>query len=467
MLPATGKPIDDPRHIALLLPTRGRPEYLMRLFESLERTTSDKRRVDVWMYVDRDDESTRQFLDREPLGKFSLRIKWIVGDRIKTLGETTNALWRQCTSNAGLYMPINDKYLFMTHDWDCHVREAFDRYPDRILLAYPDEPGVGPEQVSLAILSAQWTNTIGRVFAGYFPFWYDDMWVDQVAQLIQRKMRLDIQIDPQAGQGKTGRMRNVLFWTHVFQDTLDERIGEADLLRKIIYPEGSAAYAESAERAGRLVEQLTAARRGRGVISQEREALFTERIRSGVPDSARTRPDATYLEAETDAAGRLVAKASRLAGEQKHHEALRILDHLSGAYQVFTNVEYLRAECLAGLGRHDDARLAALAELKLQPQHAGVAALLDELASTNSDPPASAPSRRLSGILSLKVIPVGDNPARPKAATRHMGAVEVFLIRWVLRWQALFRLLSAHRLGAWPAVIREHWRKYQRGHRHL
>src|ERR1035438_10275325 len=53
--------------IALLLNTRGRPEKLVEVFDSLRQTTVQKDSVSLWLLVDDDDNLTRSAIDA---GKF-------------------------------------------------------------------------------------------------------------------------------------------------------------------------------------------------------------------------------------------------------------------------------------------------------------------------------------------------------------------------------------------------------------
>ena len=49
--------------IAILLSTRGRPDMLMEVFDSLRATTVRKDKVALWLYVDDDDRVTREAID--------------------------------------------------------------------------------------------------------------------------------------------------------------------------------------------------------------------------------------------------------------------------------------------------------------------------------------------------------------------------------------------------------------------
>ena len=128
------------------------------------------------------------------------------------MGERLNKLREISNRNAGIYMAIADDYIFITKNWDNNLRKAINSFPDRIVLAFPEDPIAEPNQITHMWVSTEWTNILGRYISEYFPFWYDDVWYDQVAQMIQRKVKLDIEVIPQGDKGKTQGMRNLLFW---------------------------------------------------------------------------------------------------------------------------------------------------------------------------------------------------------------------------------------------------------------
>jgi len=330
------KPIDNQQHISILIPTRGRPNYLKNVFDSIEDTTKDKSLVDVWIYVDDDDVATKQFIDTYPKDKYSFKIAYVFGPRTNTQGEMSNILREKCTTNPGIYMLTGDDYIFVTKYWDNIIREAFNRYPDRILLAYPVDPIVAPDQVTLIILSAEWTNILGRFLTEYFPFWSDDVWLDQVSQMIQRKIKLDMQMAPQGGKGKTPRMKNLLFWHRFFMNTMDERIEDANILRRALYPENSPEYYKNVEDGDRLAKRIIAESRKR----RDSDLIFMERRLSAFPENSTSQADLSYLIAEADAINHLYKKLGPVINQGHFVEASNIWDNIMVASKNLKDGQY-------------------------------------------------------------------------------------------------------------------------------
>ena len=317
------KPIDNPDHISLLLPTRGRPVMLQNLFDSIKETTLDKRLIDLWVYVDEDDELTRSFIDSKVWIKYGFDINWIVEEKLNVgPGQLDNELWKKCAANSGIYMGLADDYIFVTKHWDEVVRQAFRRYPDRILLAYPEDP-VAPGVVTFVILSAEWLNISGRLFPEYFPFWFVDAWIDQVAQMIQRKVKLDMRMEPQGGKGKTQGMKNLVFWDRFFDNMLDERINEADALRRAIYPPESQEYQKSVQEAQVIIQQARTKPR------KSDATLIAMEKNYALKSSDDPIKDASYFIFETNALNNLFKRFRLLYAQNRIDESLDILDNIS------------------------------------------------------------------------------------------------------------------------------------------
>jgi tetratricopeptide (TPR) repeat protein len=335
-----GKPIDNPEHISLLLPTRGRPGPLKKVFDSLEANTLDKRLIDVWVYVDEDDELTRAFIHAQGGTKYGFDINWIVGERLHGgSARLANELWQKCTTNAGIYMGIADDYIFVKKFWDVLVRQAFTRCPDRILVAYPEDPTAAPGQITHVILSAEWLNLLGRFMPDYFPFWYSDTWIDQVAQLIQRKVKLDMRMEPQGGKGKTWGMKNLVFWNRFFNNMLDERISEADTLRRAIYLPDSPEYQKSVQEAQILIQQAQLKS-----IQTADATLIAMEENYALKSAADPIKEALYFISETNALGLLFRKFYLLYAQNRIDESLGVLDDICRASLLKSNeTAYMRS----------------------------------------------------------------------------------------------------------------------------
>ena len=116
--------------LSLLLPTRERPDAVLRLFDSLVRTTAHLENVEVVLYVDADDTGSLD-LDTDTV------------DVVKLIRprSTMGVMTRECyEASCGRYiMLLNDDVVFATRGWDTAVVKAFSAFPDDIALIWGND----------------------------------------------------------------------------------------------------------------------------------------------------------------------------------------------------------------------------------------------------------------------------------------------------------------------------------------
>ena len=338
--------VTDPDHISILLPTRGRPQMLSQVFASLEQTIAKKKQVAVWLYIDEDDRLTRDAIDAGQYNGFTFGIHWVIGERAAGLGEIHNLTWQACTSGSGIFMLHADDTLFITPGWDDIIRAAFNKYPDRILSAHPHDPDLH-EPTFQMILSAEWLAVARRFSTAYFPFWFDDIWLDQIGQIIGRREQLPIKLGLIGGKGKTPRMRNVAFWTGFYNHTLDERIHTAKALLEKMHPEPGAARNEI-EHAGRsVIHKLHEESRN----FSDLYAIFREERHSNLSPEQRQAFEERYFGLEARAVARLLSKAQAMIKAGRFEEALTVLEVISYSDLRTKYVNLLMAQCLRATDR--------------------------------------------------------------------------------------------------------------------
>ncbi len=335
------KLIDNPQHISILFPTRNRPNYLSKLFDSLENTIQNKNLVDLWIYIDYDDSVTISYLESVHQN-YGFEINYVVGDRTVSQGEMNNILREKCTTNPGIYGMGGDKLLFLTPGWDKLVRDEFNKYPDRIAYVSVIDSFHGKHFGAYGFISAQWLNQTGQVLSEYFPAWGGDLWINQVASMIGRNIQLDVQIALQGGKGKTARLRNWLFWKRFFNDTFMERVEEAEQLRRVIYPEKTLEYYNSVKEGNKIIVDF------KNYLKIEREdEIIAVELRCASPDTLNSQPDEHYLLSETRAIERLRQLLVQDLKKGNVFGATRILLHILGSYHYLKEYEYKRVLFMA------------------------------------------------------------------------------------------------------------------------
>ncbi|MCR9254770.1 MAG: hypothetical protein NXI16_01600 [Alphaproteobacteria bacterium] len=232
----------DPNRIAVLCPTRGRPSGIRHLVRSIAETVRMPQHLDLWLYIDADDKVTLEAVEDGRFDEFGVSIIAEVGPRLPTLGAMYNRLWERAAveTGAGLAVIFVDDVWFSSKGWDDYLRLSYAGFPDRMLLTHLPDPAHRDEDVILFCVSAEWIETVGYVMSEWFPFWFTDMWNDQIAQMVQRKRVAEVTLDSD-GKGKTYRLWDLDFWWRFFSATAGEREAAAERLRLRIFkddPEG-------------------------------------------------------------------------------------------------------------------------------------------------------------------------------------------------------------------------------------
>jgi hypothetical protein len=215
----------DPERIGIMIMTRGRPELFKTAVASLAATAADPSRLCLWAYVDQDDPTARSLIDqcgREPR---SLPVNWIVGPRTTSMGATFNQMCELTRETSGLFFGFSDDFHMETEHWDTLIRACYRDSADRLVLAYVrDNPD--NDVAKIMVQSREWVDATGYFFPPYFPFWFGDLWIDQIARALGRKFELKIAVTESGGKGKTQRMWNLPFWIRFFNACAGQRFDE-------------------------------------------------------------------------------------------------------------------------------------------------------------------------------------------------------------------------------------------------
>ena len=340
----------NPGELSLLIATRGRPDMLAEVFASLRANTTRKDKTALWLYVDDDDQVTREAIAQGKFCDVGFPVHWHIAPQTATLGEPHEALLKALGRTSEIYMLGVDDARFDTPGWDEVIRAKFREYPDGILLAFAYDP-MTPDAATYAIMGWGWIQVQGRMFPGWFPHWYEDTWVDQVACLAGRHVRLPVLLYPIGGKGPTKRMRNCAFWTRFLQVTLDERKQSARKLIGAMYPK------DEAKRAAALTELETTATR----LVHQADAFsdiycdFQEERHAELDLGERTRFNELYFRGESRAVGHLLVQAQGLVDQKQHAAAMEVLNAIQLSDIRVRQAHMLMAECLRALGQAAEA----------------------------------------------------------------------------------------------------------------
>jgi hypothetical protein len=350
--------------ISIIFATRGRPELLVDVFNSLGRNTAKKDLTSVWIYVDDDDTATLQAIEKKIFPDAGIPVHWHVAPRTGGLGECHQALYKASGRTSQVYVTTVDDAQFDTPGWDDVVRAKYDEYPDGVLLAFPHDPNTA-DQATYPILGWGWLKALGHVYPGYFPYWFDDKWVDEIGRMVGRCAKLAFDVRPiRGGKGRTKRMRNHAFWTRFFVLMLEERKESARKLIAAMFP------GDDAKRAQALKELEETSKK----FEAEKEKFsdvycaFQEERHTEMSPEERLQFDAKNFRQEALIVSRLITRARELMGQKRFAEAVECLDCVKYSDLRVRQAHVLMAECLRQLGRAGEAEKISLENLAAWPQ---------------------------------------------------------------------------------------------------
>ncbi len=333
------KPVDRPDHISVLLPTRARPEKLKKVFECFQATVANKLLIDIWLYVDDDDEITLQYIKTDEWLKYDIKINWYIGKSTKSMGDMFNQLWQKCTTNPGIYFPFCDDYILETPRWDVILRDFMVRHQDGIMLGYLIDPQHASYQVTIPVPSAQWLNILGYFITNRFCFWFDDMWLDQIAAMAQRKVLIPIRTISLGEKGKTPRIKNLSFWNRYFASTHDDRFADAEKILTVIHKNDHLAL-ESALQNARETAAIQLHKFALIESDSERNAELVASDLEHVPNASQL---INYYEVELHAVEDLLLKAAKAMERSDLSDVQFLLNALELSTYSLPDINYIKA----------------------------------------------------------------------------------------------------------------------------
>lgn len=221
---------------SILVPTLNRPHRMETLYKSIIDTSSNPCGIELFFYIDDTDKESIQFFNeiKSPL------VKAIIGPKI-VLSECWNRLAEKCTGD--ILMLAGDDIVFKTYMWDKIIKNKIDSIPDKIGFFYGDDRESGRWFFGThGFVHRNWLEAVGRFVPPYFESGFNDIWLNNLAEKINRKYFCEIVIEHQhhsvngdifdSTYEKSQRLRNEC---HILYDSLEnERIEDSKKLKHFI-----------------------------------------------------------------------------------------------------------------------------------------------------------------------------------------------------------------------------------------
>lgn len=162
--------------ISVVVPTRNRPEWIRRLWQSAKDTASDM--PEFCTYIDDDDKLS------VPVCK-ELGIKYKQGPQ-KVYTQNYNEAASLATGS--ILFDVADDFIFRELHWDYKVINEFTKVDDKLILVHGFDGTEGSENATHFFVHKHWVNTLGYLFPPYFRWANADVWMTKVAKAIGRQV---------------------------------------------------------------------------------------------------------------------------------------------------------------------------------------------------------------------------------------------------------------------------------------
>jgi hypothetical protein len=193
--------------LVIALATRGRPALLRDTLRwTLPNITEGNTQLIVM--ADADDAPTMEVMRDFP--DHADRLIFNVHEREDTVAEKFNRALRW---NADVYTAMVDHTHITTKGFDAKILEAATEFPDGIAFVFNHHANLS------FIGTYSWTRKaadhLGYLFPPYFPYWFIDHWIDDIARMVDRVAFADVVSDSSRKQ-PTQEMREPGWWATWF-----------------------------------------------------------------------------------------------------------------------------------------------------------------------------------------------------------------------------------------------------------
>jgi glycosyltransferase involved in cell wall biosynthesis len=156
------------RDIAVLVPTRGRPDNVKRLIDAVAATRNMS--TDLWFAMDDDDETLEECL---AICKDKSRVNVVFGPR-KSMAAWTNHLALEVAGHYQLLVSMGDDHLPLSDGWDAALLKAAGTCG----MAYPNDK-VREDVCEVVAISSQIVQELGWMcMPGLDHYYVDNVWYD-------------------------------------------------------------------------------------------------------------------------------------------------------------------------------------------------------------------------------------------------------------------------------------------------
>jgi hypothetical protein len=207
--------------LALTLATRNRPQLLKM---TVDKTLANMAREDTILFVaiDADDTATiAEVMNWEAHPQLTLSIK----EREDTVAEKWNRVLADEPADA--YLVMTDYAPLATKGFDQIILDAVALFPDGIGVVCNDLANLSFPKGQ--VVTSKLAELMGYIYPPYFPYWFVDHWLDDIAKMTGRMVYADFRVDVSARPG-TMEMREPGYWATVYDALVSVRHEQANAI---------------------------------------------------------------------------------------------------------------------------------------------------------------------------------------------------------------------------------------------
>lgn len=169
--------------IAILTPSRERPDKLYRLFESVNTTITKDTQIDFIVGVDLDDPRLDEYRNM-----YSLMLQWawpnvrvkMIIDQRKKVSRIWNDLVKE--TDADWIMNGNDDMIFNSRGWDVIFKHYVDELKHPYHLFWFDDGINQDKNCAFPIVSKEWIKELGYFMSERFLYFFCETWIWDIAK---------------------------------------------------------------------------------------------------------------------------------------------------------------------------------------------------------------------------------------------------------------------------------------------
>ncbi len=193
--------------LTITVATRGRPDRLLNTVERTLRVMAEPN-TQMVIAIDEDDEATQDIAN-----KLEMDPRIIVDSRPRE--DAIGHKWDRGIQYGGdVFFPQADYTAYITPAFDTKILEAASLFPDGIGVTYTRMANASFPRSQGATRAL--VDLLGFMYPPYFPYWFVDHWLHDIAQLIDRISFADVDVDPGPAKLPTQEMREVPWWATFF-----------------------------------------------------------------------------------------------------------------------------------------------------------------------------------------------------------------------------------------------------------